>query len=134
MILLTFLVGFWIVSSSYVQTKIIYSITQDFKIKTQQNFTIEKVQLQWDGKLQFSDFYIEDHHADTLLFIKKFKTSILDFKKLNKSNFTLDFIEASQVYLNLTKYTNEESHSLKVLLDKLKKDNSQKNKSFLESS
>ena len=134
MILLTFLVGFWIVSSSYVQTKIIYSITQDFKIKTQQNFTIEKVQLQWNGKLQFSDFYIEDHHADTLLFIKKFKTSILDFKKLNKSNFTLDFIEASQVYLNLTKYTNEESHSLKVLLDKLNKDNSQKNKSFLESS
>ena len=63
-----------------------------------------------------------------MLFIKEFKTSILDFKKLNKSDFDLDAVEASQVYLNLKKYPNEETHSLKILLNKLRKDSLNKNK------
>jgi len=127
-ILLLFLVGFGLVSSAYVQTQIIHSITQDFKSKTQQEFTIDKVSLRWNGKLQFSDFYIEDHHGDTLLYVKEFKTSILDFKKLNESDFNFDDVEATQVYLNLKKYINEETHSLKILLNKLKKDSTTKKK------
>lgn len=120
--------GFGLVSSAYVQTQIIHSITEDFKLKTQQEFTIEKVSLRWNGKLQFSDFYIEDHHGDTLLYIKEFKTSILDFNKLNESNFNFDDVEASQVYFNLKKYSNEETHSLKILMNKLKKDSTTKKK------
>lgn len=84
--------------------------------------------IRWNGKLQFSDFYIEDHHGDTLLFVKEFKTSILDFKKLNNSDFDLDAVEATQVYFNLKKYPNEETHSLKILLNKLRKDSLKKNK------
>ncbi|MDA9124353.1 translocation/assembly module TamB [bacterium] len=117
-----------------MQTKIIKSITQDFKFKTKQEFSIQKVSLKWNGKLQLSDFYIEDHHGDTLLYAKEFKTSILDFKKLSDSDLDLFTIEASQVYFNLKKYVNEETHSLKILIDKLKKDTPQKNKFLLKSS
>ena len=60
--------------------------------------------------------------------MKEFKTSILDFKKLNNSDFDLDAVEASQVYFNLKKYPNEETHSLKILLNKLRKDSLNKNK------
>jgi hypothetical protein len=60
--------------------------------------------------------------------VKEFKTSILDFKKLNNSDFDLDAVEATQVYLNLKKYPNEETHSLKILLNKLRKDSLKKNK------
>ena len=63
-----------------------------------------------------------------MLFVKEFKTSILDFKKLNNSDFDLDAIEATQVYFNLKKYPNEETHSLKTLLNKLRKDSLNKNK------
>ncbi|MDB2341113.1 hypothetical protein N9V60_06560, partial [Flavobacteriaceae bacterium] len=63
-----------------------------------------------------------------MLFVKEFKTSILDFKKLNNSDFDLDAVEATQVYFNLKKYPNEETHSLKILLNKLRKDSLKKNK------
>ncbi|MEK9614143.1 MAG: translocation/assembly module TamB domain-containing protein, partial [Flavobacteriaceae bacterium] len=68
--------------------------------------------------------YIEDHHGDTLLYIQELRTSINDFKKLQNTDFDLDAVHANGVFFNIKKYKDESAHSLKVVLDKLKRDQS----------
>ena len=84
--------------------------------------TFENLKLSWDGRLEFNNFYLEDHHKDTLLYVKVLETSLFDFKNLNKNNFKISELSAKGLFLNLKKYKGEETHSLKILLDKFKKD------------
>lgn len=78
-----------------------------------------------------TDIFIGDHHQDTLAFIQKIETSFKDFKKLQQNDFDFSLLEASGVYLNIKKYPNEEVHSLKVLVQKLRKESKNRNKPIL---
>tara|TARA_B110000285_G_scaffold235558_1_gene318063 strand:- start:4997 stop:9367 length:4371 start_codon:yes stop_codon:yes gene_type:complete len=127
-------VGMGLLSFPRFQTQIVRSITKDLKIKTGQNIAIDKVSILWNGKLKFSELLVSDHHNDTLLFVKELSTSIQDFRKLINSDFNFDGIETFNVFLNIKKYPNEESHSLKVLLDKFKKQSVKKHASIFKSS
>ncbi len=117
-----------LISTSYVQTRIVKQLTQSFEETTKQEITFEDLKLNWDGTLQFKNFYLEDHHQDTLFFVKKLKTSLLDFQGL-KDTIDLDNLSATGVVFNLKKYQGENTHSLKILLEKFKKDSIQKGKS-----
>ena len=111
-----------LISTSYVQTKIVSKLAQNFKKITEQEISFENLKLRWNGKLDFNNFYLEDHHKDTLLYIKTLKTSLLDFKHINENNFDISEFKAEGVFLNLKKYRGESKHSLRILFDKLKKD------------
>ena len=78
-----------------------------------------------------TDIFIGDHHQDTLAFIQKIESSFKDFKKLQQIDFDFSLLEASGVYLNIKKYPNEEVHSLKVLVQKLRKESKNRNKPIL---
>ncbi len=84
--------------------------------------TFENLKLSWDGRLEFNNFYLEDHHKDTLLYVKVLETSLFDFKNLNKNNFKISELSAKGLFLNLKKYKGETTHSLKILIEKFKKD------------
>ena len=84
--------------------------------------TFENLKLSWNGRLEFSNFYLEDHHKDTLLYVKVLETSLLDFKNLNKNYFEISELSAKGIFLNLKKYKGETTHSLKLLIEKFKKD------------
>ncbi|MFL2598103.1 MAG: translocation/assembly module TamB domain-containing protein [Flavobacteriaceae bacterium] len=84
--------------------------------------TFENLKLSWDGRLEFNNFYLEDHHNDTLLYVKVLETSLFDFKNLNKNNFKISELSAKGLFLNLKKYKGETTHSLKILIEKFKKD------------
>ena len=84
--------------------------------------TFENLKLSWDGTLEFTNFYLEDHHKDTLLYVKVLETSLFDFKKLNKNYFKISELTAKGLFLNLKKYKGETTHSLKILIEKFKKD------------
>ena len=84
--------------------------------------TFENLKLSWDGRLEFNNFYLEDHHKDTLLYVKVLETSLFDFKNLNKNYFKISELSAKGLFLNLKKYKGETTHSLKILIEKFKKD------------
>ena len=69
----------------------------------------------------FSNFFIEDHHKDTLIFVKSLESSLINFKGLYSGNIKLKYLNGNQIYLKLKHYKNEKSHSLNILLEKLKK-------------
>ena len=120
--LFTGLVFLVLIRTSYVQTRIVNTLTQDFTDFTQQNISIQDIELGWNGKLKFKKFYLEDHHKDTLLYVKALETSLLDFKRLDENHFEIFNFNAKGLFLNLKKYKGEQTHSLKILLDKFKKD------------
>jgi hypothetical protein len=119
---------FGVLSTSYVQTQIVKQITKNFTQTTQQQILFEDLKLRWNGKLEFNNFYLEDHHQDTLFFIKALRTSLLDFKGLQQNHFDFSRLEAEGFFMKLKKYQGEETHSLKILLEKFKKDSSKKRK------
>ena len=120
--LFTGLVFLVLISNSYVQTRIVNSLTQDFTDFSQQNISFQDIELDWNGKLKFKKFYLEDHHKDTLLYVKTLETSLFDFRRVDGNHFEIFNFKARGLFLNLKKYKGEETHSLKILLDKFKKD------------
>jgi hypothetical protein len=97
-------------------------LAQNFTKTTNQQMTFENLKLSWNGRLEFSNFYLEDHHKDTLLYVKVLETSLLDFKNFNKNYFEISELSAKGIFLNLKKYKGETTHSLKLLIEKFKKD------------
>ena len=130
-ILLIFGIGLILISTSWVQSGILKQFTQNFEEATNQKITFDNIRLQWNGKLVVTGIFIGDHHSDTLAFVQKIQTSFQDFKKLQQNDFNLDRLDITGVYLNIKKYTDEEVHSLKVLVDKLKRENESRNKAIL---
>lgn len=115
-----------VLSSPFVQTKIINTYTKNFKEITQQNISLDKIAIRWNGDLEFSNLFVEDHHGDTLLFIGSLQSALKDYKKLRNFDFQLSAINAEKVVFNLTQYPNDSTHSLKILLDKLNSNRSAK--------
>lgn len=130
--LLLVIVVIGLISTSYVQTRIVNQLAQNFTKATQQQVSFEDLQLKWNGKLEFKNFYLEDHHNDTLLYISTLNTSLLNFKQFKQADFELSELSAKGVYLNLKKYKGEEEHSLKIMFNKFKKNDSLKRKTFLK--
>ena len=130
-ILLTFGVGLILISTSWVQSGILKKFVDDFQETTNQDISFERIRLQWNGKFELTGLFIGDHHKDTLAYIEKIETSFHDFNKLQKNDFEFKRIEASGVYVNIKKYKEEKEHSLKVLVQKLKRESINRNKSIL---
>ena len=91
---------------------------------------IEKINLNWDGSIEFRNFYLEDHHNDTLIYISKLNTSLKNLKNINNRSFEFSDLDAHGLHLKIKKYKGDKTHSLKILLDKLKKKNNNKSKSL----
>ena len=106
-----------LISTSYVQTRIVKQLAQNFTKTTNQQMTFENLRLSWDGRLEFNNFYLEDHHKDTLLYVKVLETSLFDFKNLNKNYFKISELTAKGLFFNLKKYKGETTHSLTILLE-----------------
>ena len=92
-----------LISTSYVQTRIVNSLTQDFIDFSQQNISFQDIELGWNGKLKFKKFYLEDHHKDTLLYVKTFETSLLDFKRVDGNHFEIFNFNAKGFFFKFKK-------------------------------
>jgi len=114
---------FGLLSNSYIQTRIVESITKNIVEVTQQKFSFKKVHVRWNGTLEIQDFYLEDHHKDTLLYVHTLTTSLLGYPNIKTSKLSLTNVLAEGVSFNLKKYKGEKNHSLNVFLNKLEKDN-----------
>ena len=115
-----------LISTSFFQNKVILKLSKKFTESTNQKVFIEGINLNWNGSIEFKNFYLEDHHKDTLIYIQSLNTSLINLKNIKNRNFEFSDFVAEGLYLNLKKYNGEKTHSLKILLEKLKNKNNSK--------
>ena len=71
-----------LLSTSYVQTKLAKYATNSINEDFGTDLLIQKVDLSFLGTVQLKGIEIRDHHKDTLIFVNKLSTSLLNAKKI----------------------------------------------------
>lgn len=104
-------------SIPWVQTKIADYATTTINKDYGTDISIEKVDLSFLGSVGLTGVKIKDHHKDTLIFVDKLSTSILNFGSLGKGNFNLGSVSLTNAYFYMKTYKNEEESGLSVFID-----------------
>ena len=106
-----------------VQTKLARIVTDDLNKDFGTNLEIKKVDLSFLGAVSLKGIAIKDHHLDTLIYVERLRSSLLDVKRILESNIQLKNTSLKGVYVNVKKYEDEETDNLTVFVDKFESDN-----------
>ena len=106
-----------------VQTKLARIVTDDLNKDFGTNLEIKKVDLSFLGAVSLKGIAIKDHHLDTLIYVERLRSSLLDVKRILESNIQLKNTSLKGVYVNVKKYEDEETDNLTVFVDKFETDN-----------
>ena len=106
-----------LLSISAVQTKIGTYFTDKINADFGTDLTIEKVDLSLLGSVQLKGVEIRDHHKDTLIFVNKLSTSLLNVKRILDSEVNLKsvYLEDAAFYMKI--YKGEENNNLSVFIN-----------------
>ncbi len=115
------IVLFSLLSLSSVQTQFAKRITKNINTRYNTDISIYKAQIKLNGGVSIENILIQDHHNDTLLFIKEFKTSLKGLDRFLKRDYDFTSIGLNGVKLNLKQYLNESESSFQVFISKLPK-------------
>jgi len=105
-----------VLSIPYVQTKIGGYFTEKINSDFGTNITIYKVDLSFLGNVNLKGVKIRDHHQDTLIFVKKLNTSLLNVKRILDSQVNLKNISLDGVDLHLKTYKGETNDNLSIFI------------------
>ena len=100
-----------------IQTKLGNYATQKLNEDFNTNISVEKIDLSFLGNVQLKGVKIKDHHLDTLIFVKKLSTSILNAKKVLESEVNLGSISIDGAYVYMKTYKGETDDSMAVFID-----------------
>ncbi|UII78011.1 translocation/assembly module TamB [Flagellimonas sp. HMM57] len=118
--LLILVLGSLILSIPAVQTRLANYATTSLNEEFGTNISIERVSLSlFNLNAGLKGIYVEDYKKDTLFYIQKLSTSILNLK--NMADGTLEFgdIEADGLFFNMKTYEGERDTNLDVFVAKL---------------
>ena len=122
--LLFFLVFLVIIFSiPAVQTKLARIVTDDLNKDFGTNLEIKKVDLSLLGSVSLKGIEIKDHHQDTLIYVERLRSSLLDVKRILDNNIQLKNTSLKGVYVNVKNYKGEEIDNLTVFVDKFEDNN-----------
>lgn len=106
-----------ILSISAVQTKIGNYVTNKINKDFGTNLTVKKVDLSLLGMVQLKGIQIRDHHKDTLIFVNKLKTSLINAKRILDSEVNLNSISLEDAVFYMKTYKGEKDDNLTVFID-----------------
>ncbi|MDD7914369.1 hypothetical protein [Polaribacter ponticola] len=106
-----------ILSIPVVQTKIGSYLTNTINEDYNTNLTIEKVDFSLLGSVKLKGVKIRDHHKDTLIFVQKLSTSLLNAKRIIENEVTLKNISLDGVDFYMKTYKGEKNDNLSVFID-----------------
>ncbi|QVY67033.1 translocation/assembly module TamB [Polaribacter sp. Q13] len=106
-----------ILSIPAIQTKLGSYATKKLNEDFNTNISVEKIDLSFLGNVQLKGVDIRDHHKDTLIFVKKLTTSILNAKKVLESEVSLGSISLDGAYVYMKTYKGEKDDSMAVFID-----------------
>lgn len=95
-------------------------MTESIRKRSDVNLSVGRVSISYFGRLKLKEIYVEDHHQDTLLYVRELKSSLLGFRNLLNNTPDLGFTSAEGLTLNMKRYSGEETDNLSVVLDKLR--------------
>ncbi|MHB0756470.1 translocation/assembly module TamB domain-containing protein [Polaribacter sp. M15] len=87
-------------------------INQDFGT----DLTIDKVDFSLLGSVQLKGVQIRDHHKDTLIFVNKLQTSLLNAKRILDREVNLESIYLEDASFYMKKYKGEDDDNLAVFI------------------
>ncbi|WP_298778408.1 translocation/assembly module TamB domain-containing protein [uncultured Polaribacter sp.] len=99
-----------------VQTKIGSYLTNKVNEEYGTNLSIEKVDFSFLGSVQLGNVQIRDHHKDTLIFVKKINTSLLNAKRVLDNEVTLKSISLDGIDFNMKTYKGEIDDNMNIFI------------------
>lgn len=105
-----------------VQTRLAASLMKSLKESYDTNIDIQRVDLSFLGVVQFKGIELRDHHNDTLIFVDKLSTSLLNVKKIMDNELDLGSASLQGVDFHLKTYQGDSNDNLSIFVDKFKKD------------
>lgn len=106
-----------------VQTKLARMLTDDLNKEYGTDLVIEKVDLSLLGTVALRGIKIRDHHKDTLIFVDRLRTSLVNAKKIMDNKVNLGSVSMKGIDFHLKTYKDEEDDNLTVFVDKFEEDN-----------
>ena len=100
----------------FVQTKIAHYYTTKINKDYGTNINIDEVAITFFGGVKLKKVLILDHHQDTLIYSKRIKTSILDFKKLIAGKLLFGDLQLDNFYLQIKNYKGEKETNLDLFV------------------
>jgi len=100
-------------------------VTNDINEEFGTDLVIKKVDLSLLGTVALKGIEIRDHHQDTLIFIDRLRTSLINAKKILDNKVNLGSVSMKGVHMHLTKYKDEPEDNLTVFTDKFEEENPQ---------
>ncbi|MDG2275296.1 MAG: translocation/assembly module TamB domain-containing protein [Flavobacteriaceae bacterium] len=118
---LVFLVIFFSIPS--VQTNLASFVTDNLNEEYGTNLEIKKVDLSLLGSVSLKGIEIRDHHLDTLIFVDRLRTSLLDAKRILENNIQLNNTSLKGVHVYVKNYKGEEIDNLTLFVEKFEDNN-----------
>ena len=106
-----------------VQTKIASVVTKNINEDFGTDLVIKKVDFSLLGSVSFKGIEIRDHHKDTLIFIDRLRTSLLNAKRILDNEVDLGSVSMKGVNFHLKTYKDEKDDNLTIFSDKFEDDN-----------
>jgi hypothetical protein len=106
-----------LLSIPFVQTKLGNYVTKKINKDFGVNLVVKKVDLSFLGSVNLKDVEIRDHRKDTLIFVKKLSTSILNAKKILENDIHLGSISLEDVHFYMKTYKGETDDNMAVFVD-----------------
>lgn len=121
MLFLIFLVIFFSIPA--VQTRLARVVTNNINEDFGTYLVIKKVDLSLLGTVSLKGVEIRDHHQDTLIFIDRLRTSLLNAKKIMDNKVDLGSVSMKGINFHMTTYKDEKDDNLTVFIEKFEEDN-----------
>ncbi len=106
-----------------IQTKIAGIVTDNLNEDYGTDLEIKKVDLSLLGSVSIRGIEIRDHHKDTLIFVDRIRTSLLNAKRILDNNIQLNSTSFKGVHVYIKNYKGEESDNLSIFIDKFRDNN-----------
>lgn len=95
------------------------SINEDYGT----DLVIKKVDLSLLGFVSLKNIEIRDHHKDTLIFVDRLRTSLLNAKRIVDNKVDLGSVSMNGINFYLKTYKDEDNDNLSIFVDKFEDDN-----------
>ena len=113
------LLVFLLLSHPYVQSQLANNLTTKINKDYKTDIRVDGIAIGLTGRVSLKSFFIADHHADTLLYAKNFKTDLYSLSQWVDGNLFFKTAGLDQVFFKVINYEGEDQNSLAYFSDKL---------------
>ena len=102
-----------------MQTKLAKWVTNGINKDFGTEILVKKVDLSLLGTVALRGVEIRDHHKDTLIFVNKLRTSLVNAKRIIDNELQLKSASFEGIYMNMKTYKGEELDNLSIFVEQL---------------